>query len=308
MACYPVLKRRDQIEIPGNEGPSSKMAVDSITAIVTHYNRPDFVREAVASICNQTIMPKAEILLVDDCSTPENRKKLKDLESVATILTMPRNSGVAAARNLGAQNAKGQWITFLDDDDMFLPDKRARQIRYLEAHPQVVALGGGATMLTPKGKEEYWGGKYTHPLTLASALCYTASMTQALMIRRDVFLKLGGFDASLRYLEDYEFGIRLLAAGCEVHYLAEPMFIYRLGGRDQVTFHRVKMFLAELKILNMHRDLVRQAYGFLGVPRLNARCCKTHGLRMGNVLGRSIWALGCAMEIILGSQCVEFEQ
>lgn len=284
------------------------MAVDSITAIVTHYNRPEFVHEAVMSIRNQTVMPDAEILLVDDCSTTENQKKLKDLESVATILTMPTNSGVSAARNFGAQNAKGQWLAFLDDDDVYVPDKRERQIRYLEAHPQVVALGGGVTMVTPQGKEEYWGDKRTRPLTLSSALCYTASMTQALVIRRDVFLKLGGFDTSLRYLEDYEFGIRLLASGCETHLLAEPMFLYRLGGRDQATFHRLKMLKAELTVLNKHAELVRQTYGRLGMIRMKARCHKKHGARIGGLAGRSIWAWGCTLEAIFGRERFEFDQ
>lgn len=283
------------------------MAVDSITAIVTHYNRPDFVYDAVLSVRNQTVMPNAEILVVDDCSRPENREKLKGLENIATILTMPRNSGVAAARNFGAQQAKGQWLTFLDDDDLFLPDKRVRQILYLEAYPQVKALGGGLTMVTPEGREEYWGDKHTRRLTVADALIYTASMAQSLMIRHDVFLELGGFDASLRYLEDYEFGIRLLASGAETHFLAEPMFTYQLGGRQQASAQIFKMFRAEMKILNMHADLVRREFGPLGLIRMKARCCRKHGLRRGRLLGRSFWAWGCALEAIFGRLRGEFD-
>jgi GT2 family glycosyltransferase len=285
-----------------------KMAVDSITVIVNHYNRPDFVYDAVSSARNQTVMPNAEILVVDDCSRPENREKLKGLENIATILTMPRNSGVAAARNFGARQAKGQWLTFLDDDDLFLPDKRERQVRYLNAHPEVVALGGGLTMLRPDGREEYWGGKPTRKLTVADALLYTASMAQSLMIRRDVFLELGGFDVRLRYLEDYEFGIRLLASGAETHFLAEPLFIYRLGGRQQGTFQRGKMFWSELRVLNMHAGLVRREFGPLGLIRLKARCCRKHGVRRGRLLGRSFWAWGCALDAIFGRLRGEFDE
>ena len=197
------------------------MVVNSVTVVVPHYNRPDFVRDALLSIHNQTVRP-TEVLLVDDNSSPENRAKLSELSSLATIITTPKNLGLAGARNFGAQNAKSEWLAFLDDDDLFVPDKHERQIRYLEAHPSVKALGGGLTMVTPDGRREYWGGTPTRQLTLAHALCYTASMAQALMIRRDVFLELGGFDGRLRYLEDLEFGIRLLASGHEAHFLAEP--------------------------------------------------------------------------------------
>src|SRR5450631_4169449 len=121
------------------------MAVDSVSVIIPHYNRPDFVRAALMSIHSQTVKP-AEILLIDDGSSPENQEKLKELSDLATIVFNPRNMGVSKARNFGAQIAKGEWLAFLDDDDSWVPDKQERQIRYLEAHPEVDALGGGATI------------------------------------------------------------------------------------------------------------------------------------------------------------------
>lgn len=276
------------------------MVVNSVSVIVPHHNRPDLVRKALLSIHDQTVKP-AEVLLVDDCSTPENRAKLKDLSSLADIISPSKNLGLAGARNFGAQHATGEWLAFLDDDDCFLRDKQERQIRYLDAHPQVMALGGGSRMVTPDGKEEYWGGNPPCPLTLSHALCYTASMAQALMIRRDVFLGLGGFDSSLRYLEDFEFGIRLLASGMETHFLPEPLFIYhRGGGRQQLSFEWDKMFRAELRILKMHSDLARKEFGSRGEIRLRARCYKKRGLWRGGLAGRSVWAWGCALESMFG--------
>jgi GT2 family glycosyltransferase len=257
------------------------------------------------SIHDQTVKP-TEVLLVDDNSLPENREKLKGLSNLATLIATPGNLGSSGARNHGAELAKGEWLAFLDDDDCYMPDKLERQIRYLEAHPQVKALGGGLTMVTPEGLEEYWGRKPTRQLTLAYALCYTASMPQALMIRRDVFLELGGFDSSIRHLEDMEFGIRLLASGNETHFLAEPLFIYYRGGRKQLSLQWAKMFKAEMKILQKHNDLVRQEFGPLGPIRLRARSCKKHGLWKGGIVGRSVWAWGCALEAVFGRQTDDF--
>jgi len=276
------------------------VVVNSVSVIVPHYNRPEMVREALLSIRNQTVKP-TEVLLVDDHSTPENQAKLRELSDLATIINTPKNLGLAGARNFGAQQAKSEWLAFLDDDDSYLPDKQERQIRYLEAHPQVKALGGGLTMVTPGGKQEYWGGKPTRQLTLAHALRFTATMVQSLMIRRDVFEALGGFNPKLRHYEDLEFGIRLLASGTETHFLAEPLFIYhRDGDRPQLSFQWRKMLRAELKILNMHADLARKEFGPRGPLHLKARCCKKHGITKGGLEGRAVWAWGCAMELLSG--------
>lgn len=276
------------------------MAVHSVTVVVPHYNRPELVRRAIQSIHAQTERP-SQILLVDDHSTPENREKLNDLAGMATIISPPKNLGLAGARNFGAQHATGEWLAFLDDDDCFLPDKQERQIQYLQSHPGVMALGGGSRMITPDGQDEYWGGKPPNPLTLSHALCYTASMAQALMIRRDVFLGLGGFDTSFRYLEDLEFGIRLVASGAETHFLPEPLFLYhRGGGRQQLSFEWDKMFRAELKVLSKHADLARQEFGPRGETRLRARCFKKRGIWRGGVVGRAVWAWGCFLESTFG--------
>ena len=283
------------------------MAVDSVSVIVPHYNRPELVREALLSINSQTLKP-TEILLVDDCSTTANREKLKELSSLAKIVFTPSNMSDSGARNYGAQFSNGEWLAFLDDDDYWLPDKQERQIRYLQAHPSVVALGGGAKMITPEGHEEFWGGKRTRRLTVADALVYTASMSPGLMIRRDVFIELGGFNTGLRNLADYEFGIRLLAAGHETHFLGEPLFVYRRGGWKQKSFQWFNMLKAETRILHTHAALARREFGPFGAIRLKARCCKKHGLRRGRLVGRAVWAWGCALEAIFGRVRGEFDR
>jgi len=281
------------------------MSFGSISVVVPHYNRPALVREAIESIVNQTL-PPSEILLVDDHSTPANRAALESLSPLATILSTPRNLG-PGVRNYAARQARGEWLAFLDDDDLWLPDKLERQVRYLEAHPTCEALGGGMLMVTPGGKREFWGGTETRRLTLADALFYTASMPQALLIRRELFLALGGFDARLRHLEDYEFGIRLLAAGHEMHFLGEPLFLYRRGGREQLSLQWRGMFLSELRVLRTHSRLARRAFGLLGPVRLYARCYKKYGLRRGRLVGRSVWGVGCALEAFFGRQAGQYD-
>src|SRR5579862_75966 len=138
----------------------------SISVIVTHYNRPKLVREALDSIGSQTV-PVSEIVLVDDCSTPENRESLNAYSSIANIVSTPRNLGPSGAVNLGAQVAKGEWLCFLGDDDLYFPDKIEREVLYLDAHPTAEAVGGGVTMMTHDGHTEYWGGTRTGRMNLS---------------------------------------------------------------------------------------------------------------------------------------------
>jgi GT2 family glycosyltransferase len=281
----------------------------SVSVIVPHHNRPCLLKEALLSIRDQTAKP-AEVLVVDDASSPENREQLEELSSLATVLHTPRNIGLGAARNFGAEHANAEWLAFLDDDDVFLPDKIERQMRYLETHPECHALGGGLIMVSPDGRNEYWGTKETRRLTLADALHYTASMAQGLVIRRDVFHKLGGFASGPRFhgLEDYELGIRVVAAGYEMHFLAEPVFIYRLGGREQMSLQWGRIFRSNLAVLAEHRKLCREAFGPLGYIRLNARAFRNHGLKRGRLVGRAIWGAGCALEALFGRERGRYDQ
>jgi GT2 family glycosyltransferase len=286
---------------------ASILGAYSVSVIVPHHNRPDFLREAVRSIREQTAQA-AEILVVDDYSKPEHRERLRELAGLATILHTPSNIGLSGARNFGARNASGDWLAFLDDDDLFLPDKLERQIRYLRSHPECQAVGGGLTMVSPDGRKEYWGSRQSGLVTLADALHYTASMAQALMIRRDVFLKLGGFEPGLRALEDYDFGIRAVASGCVLHFLAEPMFIYRLGGREQMSLEFRRMLRAEMAVLHRHRALCRQEFGRFGYVRMNARGFRKRGLRRGGIAGRSLWGVGCVLEALFGRQRGKYDE
>ncbi len=272
----------------------------SVSVIVPHHNRPELVREALLSIRRQSLAP-LEILLVDDNSTPENRAKLSEYADLARLILPEQWLGNGGARNLGVQEARGEWVAFLDDDDLYLPDKLERQIAYLQAHPDVDALGGAFTRVGPDGSTEQWGSGGTRRLSTAYALRFTASMSQCLIIRRSTFLALGGFSRALLHMEDYEFGIRLLHSGAETHALGEPLFLYHYGGeRDQLTGKWSRMIRAELRVIRMHAAIARQVFGRLGPMRLTAACLKKHGGRRGRLLGRATWLAGVLLEAACG--------
>jgi|SRR5579883_2132597 len=268
-----------------------------ITVLIPHYNRPDMLKEALLSIRAQTVQP-AEVLVVDDCSRPENQEKLRALRHLATIHENERNMGLRANLNHGATLAKTEWLAFLADDDLFLPRKLELQNAYLDEHPECDILVGPVIMEDDKGKREEWGFQEPRQLTLKDALVNTAILFQSAVMRRETYLSLGGICQPP--MEDKDFGIRALEAGYRMQVLPEPLVIYRRGGREQLSLEWAKMFRAEVDIVRRFAHLYRREFGTFGPVKMYARQFKRYGLRRGRYVGRALWAAGCGVHAILG--------
>ncbi len=117
-----------------------------VSVIVPTYNRADLVRRAVDSILLQTHR-NVEVLVIDDGSTDQTLEVLKEAQARDSRVQPLRNNspkGCAGARNTGLQQARGEYIAFLDDDDEFLPEKIQTQVEFLQRHPQAGVVVSGA--------------------------------------------------------------------------------------------------------------------------------------------------------------------
>jgi glycosyltransferase involved in cell wall biosynthesis len=271
-----------------------------ISVIVPHYNRPQFLEEALASIQAQTV-PPAEIIVVDDHSTVEARSKLAKFERIARIHQNPRNVGLSETRNIGVELAGNDWVAFLDDDDLYHSRKLELQSAYLSRHPDCEVLGGPLLRVTPDGSAQVWGYREPRQLHLRDALLYTASSMCSMLVHKNAYRKAGCMDRTFRQMGDLEFGIRLLAAGCRMEILPEPLVTYRHGGREELSLQWRKTCTAHFRIIHKHRKLYRQEFGPLGAMQEYARRARFYGLRKGKLLGRSMWAAGCVTQLMVGS-------
>ena len=107
-----------------------------VSIITPNYNSEKYIRETIESVQAQTYT-NWEMLVIDDCSTDGSLKILKELsekDSRVKILLNKRNSGAAVSRNYGLREAKGKWIAFLDSDDLWVPEKLAKQIHFMNAN------------------------------------------------------------------------------------------------------------------------------------------------------------------------------
>jgi glycosyltransferase involved in cell wall biosynthesis len=271
-----------------------------ISVIIPHYNRPHFLEEALTSIQTQTV-PPAEIIVVDDHSALEAQSRLRGFKDIARIHRNATNLGVSESRNIGVELARNDWVAFLDDDDLYDSRKLELQSAYLRRHPNCEVLGGPLLHVTPDGTADIWGYREPRQLQLRDALLYTASSMCTMLIHKSAYRRAGCMDGTFRHLGDLEFGIRLLAAGCHMEILPEPLVIYRHGGREELSLQWQETCRSHFRAIHKHRKLYRQEFGSLGAIQEYARRARFYGLRKGRLLGRSMWAVGCVMQKMVGN-------
>jgi teichuronic acid biosynthesis glycosyltransferase TuaG len=270
----------------------------AITILIPHYNRPELLEKALLSIREQT-SPAAEVLVLDDCSRPEVLEQIRQLSHLATIHVNERNLGLRANFNQGASLARTEWLGFLADDDLFLPQKLERQNAYLDEHPECDILVGPFWMLNEdEGRREIWGFREARQLTLKDALVHTTVIQTALM-RRETFLALDGIGEPP--LEDQDFGIRAILAGYRMEVLPEPLVVYRRWGNEQLSRNWSRTYRAQMAMIRRYRHLYRQEFGPLGPLKMYARQFQRYGLRRGQYAGKAMWAAGWAMQLALGN-------
>jgi glycosyltransferase involved in cell wall biosynthesis len=203
-----------------------------ISAIIPVLNRDELVKDAIESALCQTLAP-VEVIVVDDGSTDNSSRVAASYGDRVRLFRLER-SGPGAARNRAAQEATGDWLAFLDSDDVWLADKLALQAEYLESHPEIDFLHTDGWLV--KGDhipvldhaDTYFQGKDpAQGDDVLARFLKTPIMTPTVMVRRQIFLDLGGFDPKRRYNEDVDFFIRLMALGHQVGYLAKPLAVIR---------------------------------------------------------------------------------
>lgn len=201
-----------------------------VSVIIPTYNRPALLRETLRSVSNQTFTD-FEIIVVDDGST------VAGVEDVCREFAKCRyfrqeNMGRSSARNRGIKEARGELIAFLDDDDLWKPEKLARQVEFLDQNPHVGLVHSPAEKIlsdgTPTGElignnNPEWrsGNVFLH----AVRSCVVKSPTP--LVRKEVFGSCGGFDAFLHSAEDCEFWARV-AYRYEFGSIPEPLAYYRV--------------------------------------------------------------------------------
>ena len=204
-----------------------------VSVVIPTYNRADFVREAITSVLQQDY-PDIELIVVDDGSRDGTAAVVSGFGPAVQYLWQ-ENRGVSAARNRGVASSTGDLIAFLDSDDLWLPNKVSAQVAYFEAQAEAQACHTDEIWIRRgvRVNERHIHRKQGGWQFLAS-LPRCVISPSAVMMRRTLWDRLGGFDESLPACEDYDLWLRLTAV-VPVGFLPERLVVKRGGHADQLS-------------------------------------------------------------------------
>ena len=277
--------------------------------IITSYNQAKFIHSAVASALAQSHSGK-EIIVIDDASTDSSPATLEEFGNSIQLIKLEENVGACRARNIGIAVAKGDFLVFLDGDDLLLPwalavyseivDRMRPNIilsamRWFEGEvPQISAESAPAQIEV-----------VDYETLLHKDRPYRASAS-ALVIRRDAFIKVQGWPTEIFPLEDLDVLIKLLQSGRTVQILAPLTVCYRIHSSN--TIHQVAICASALRLI-MRKEMRGgyphgpgnrgKRYAFLGGPAVFwiKKACKGGLYREAFRLLALAWPMICAAGI-----------
>ncbi|MHC1714478.1 MAG: glycosyltransferase family 2 protein [Acidaminococcaceae bacterium] len=226
-----------------------------ISVIMPIYNTDkQYLEEAIESILQQTYTD-FELILIDDASTTDIQKVIqKNNDSRMKYIRLNENQGAAIARNLGIREASGEFIAFLDSDDIALPERFNTQINYFKSNPNVDCVGS-SVLIIPEDK--LWRNVTTHEdivlylLLRGCAFCQSSVMLRKkILIDNNIFYK-GEFVPA----EDYAFWLDLIGV-CKFANIDEILVKYRWHGSNiSITKKEIQESLSKMvknkKLLNL---------------------------------------------------------
>ena len=207
--------------------------IPEISVVIPTFNRCKFVKEAIDSVLRQSY-DDFELIVVDDGSTDETSNLLDNFGDKIKVARQERK-GVSAARNRGVEESEGEFIAFLDSDDLFYKRKLELQMDLIGENEDChVCYTNEKWLLDGEHKNQHarhekysgWIFEKTLPLCIVSP--------SSSLIRRSVFERCGGFDERFVVCEDYEFWMRL-SLHYPFYYIDRPLVIKRGGHQDQLS-------------------------------------------------------------------------
>lgn len=236
-----------------------------ISVVVPAYNHRDHVLATLDSVFAQTY-GDYEVIVVNDGSPDDTREVLRPLAEAGRIRYFEQpNRGQPAARNRGLAEARGDFVAFLDDDDLWPPDKLEWQARELREHPESVLVYGRPArirrngMLVPAEDETFPTGRVERAFLEG---CWLLSPGQAL-IRTAALRELGGFDTSLWGSDDWDLYIRLSGLG-EFRYVERIALHYRVHAGN-ASGDALRHVANHYRVVRKHADRYRAAGGGIGL-------------------------------------------
>ncbi|WP_343349893.1 glycosyltransferase [Pseudomonas sediminis] len=263
------------------ESGTSRISANPLVSIITrtYGARQEFLRESIQSVLRQTYRP-LELVIVED-GTAHARPVVDELELppgvTVTYESLPKR-GRCFAGNRGLELAQGELFGFLDDDDLLLPDHVELLVRHLQAHPDAAGAYSSSweiptevVSLSPlkyiEGKKSLFGRAR---FSIDALWNYNYIAIQSLLLKKNLFLKHGGFSEELDCLEDWDLWLRYTSEHDFV-FLDRATSEFRMPNSEDVLASRREQHLQYLPILrNRQKELLESHAGTCSYSRLKS--------------------------------------
>jgi len=221
--------------LPNKTGEYQESQKPTVSVIIPTYNRANLITDTINSVLSQTYK-NYEIIIIDDGSTDNTKEVLSPyMNKIAYIYQ--DNQGASAARNTGIRYAKGEYIAFLDSDDLWLPFKLEKQVKILKKHKDVYLVYSNISYCDVTGTfikiahnpRMICSGYIPEKVLLWKVQC---GHPPTWLIRKSCFKEIGYFDTSFKMSEDREMSIKL-AMKYEIYGIKEPLTIVRQHSPSQ---------------------------------------------------------------------------
>lgn len=261
---------------------------DLVSVIMPVYNRERMIGDAIDSVLSQSYS-NLELIIIDDGSTDNTKGIINRFHDDRILLIETDHSGPYIARNSGIENSRGEHIAFLDSDDIWLPEKLAKQIA-LAGKKQVGLIFTNGFVFTESENEyqirpflmqlylngdsgRYRGKRYTE---LLSGHNYIA--TSSVMLGRHIIDDVGYFLAEKRGVLDYEMWLRI-ARKYEIDFIEQPLFIYKAHS-ESLSADRAARRLDELYVYRLQEAWCAEDAGG-DEEKVVKRAISETGMRLG---------------------------
>lgn len=226
-----------------------------VSVIIPTYNRKATLKRAICSVICQTYT-NWELIIVDDGSTDGTEELVHDFISEKIYYIKSEvNQGVCKTRNIGIKHAKGDYIAFLDSDDEWTIDKLEKQLNEMHRKGTKVAYcrfsrlyqDGKSVIKPPKSRTEDLEGDLFYPLLLGNFIG-----TPTMIIAKDVLEEIGGFEESIKNLEDYELILRI----AKKFYIAftDEVLVHTYAQDDSIDIDLFQGFFSKKYLLELYHD------------------------------------------------------
>lgn len=233
-----------------------------ISVIMPVYNGEKYLSEAIESILNQTYRD-LEFIIINDASTdssPEIAESYAHRDARIRIIQNDKNLGISGATNRGIEEAQGEYIALMDQDDISLPERFEKEANFLEEHEQIAAISSNSLTLKENGEICERQAVFETPGLIRWGLLFKNQIQNSAAMMRKAIL----FQNNLRYEEfspaqDYRFWSRLCLIA-DIANLQEPLIYHRLHENNA---SKLMLELQNTRTYAIRKDLIKRSLDYL---------------------------------------------